>query len=181
MLDGSGALAAISREVPQDTKRLSTRGAQACEEHKSRFFGVSFPEVSIDVGISNFLSCTLWLWLPLINCKVQSATVSRGESKDEKLSKCTANAPACRCSSEVPTETYFFFFSFFLFWFLALLNIRLCSLTVSRFGAFGKTLQKLFLSHHLFGNSSCTRRACSVPRAGTPYIVAENLRIFDLI
>lgn len=75
----------------------------------------------------------------------------------------------------------FFFFSFFLFWFLALLNIRLCSLTVSRFGAFGKTLQKLFLSHHLFGNSSCTRRACSVPRAGTPYIVAENLRIFDLI
>lgn len=118
MLDGSGALAAISREVPQDTKRLSTRGAQACEEHKSRFFGVSFPEVSIDVGISNFLSCTLWLWLPLINCKVQSATVSRGESKDEKLSKCTANAPACRCSSEVPTETYFFFFlfSFFGFW-----------------------------------------------------------------
>lgn len=115
MLDGSGALAAISREVPQDTKRLSTRGAQACEEHKSRFFGVSFPEVSIDVGISNFLSCTLWLWLPLINCKVQSATVSRGESKDEKLSKCTANAPACRCSSEVPTETYFFFFFFFPF------------------------------------------------------------------
>lgn len=45
MLDGPGALAAISREVPQDTKRISIRGAQACEEHKSRFIGVSFPEV----------------------------------------------------------------------------------------------------------------------------------------